>query len=50
MIDRDYNAALNILALGLVQTFAEKQQILVQPKRISKFDSRKQEAHVLRRG
>jgi len=50
VIDRDYNAALNILTLGLEQTFAEKQPLLVQPKRISKFASRKHEAHVLRRG
>ena len=50
VIDRDHYGALNILSLGMVQTFAEKQQILVQPKRISNFASRKQEAHVFRHG
>ena len=48
VLDRDHNAALNILKLGLEQTYAEKQPLLV--KRISKFASRKQEAHVLRHG
>jgi putative transposase len=48
VIDRDLNAAKNILKLGLEQARAEKQPILV--RRISKFASRKQEAHVLRRG
>jgi len=50
VIDRDHNGALNILSLGMVQTFAEKQQILVQPKRISNFASRKQEATSLDMG
>jgi putative transposase len=44
VIDRDHNAALNILKLGLEQARAEKQPILVR-QRISKFASRKQEAH-----
>jgi putative transposase len=49
VIDRDHNAAINILNLGLEQARAEKQPLLVR-QRISKFASRKQEAHVLRRG
>jgi putative transposase len=43
VLDRDHNAALNILKLGLEQAHAEKQPLLI--KRISKFTSRKQEAH-----
>ncbi|MCI0562227.1 MAG: transposase, partial [Nitrososphaera sp.] len=43
VIDRDVNAAINILNLGLEQALAEKQPLLV--KRISKFASMKQEAH-----
>jgi len=43
VMDRDLNAALNILNLGLEQAHAEKQPILVR-QRISKFASRKQEA------
>jgi putative transposase len=46
VIDRDQNAALNILKLGLEQAHAEKQPLLVR-QRISKFASRKQEAHEL---
>ncbi len=49
VIDRDLNAAKNIEKLGLEQTHAEEQPLLVR-QRISKFASRKQEAHVLRRG
>jgi hypothetical protein len=45
----DHNAALNILNLGLEQAHAEKQTILVR-QWISKFVSRKQEAHELIRG
>jgi putative transposase len=48
VIDRDVNAALNILQLGLEQTHAETEPLLI--KRISKFQSRKQESHVFRRG
>jgi putative transposase len=44
LIDRDLNAARNILKLGLEQTHAEKQPILFR-QRLSKFASRKQEAH-----
>jgi len=43
VIDRDLNAAINILKLGLEQAHAEKQPILVR-QRISKFASVKQEA------
>ncbi|MEW6605039.1 MAG: transposase [Thermoproteota archaeon] len=54
VIDRDLNAAKNIEKLGLEQALAETEPLLVrqqrQQKRISKFQSRKQEAHVLRRG
>jgi putative transposase len=46
VIDRVYNAALNILKLGLEQAHAERQPILVR-QRISKFASVKQEAHKL---
>jgi putative transposase len=46
VLDRDHNAALNILKLGLEQALAEKQPLLVR-QRISKFASRKQEAHRL---
>jgi putative transposase len=45
VIDRDLNAAINILKLGLEQARAEAEPLLVQRKRISKFQSRKQEAH-----
>jgi putative transposase len=48
VMDRDLNAARNIERLGLEQAHAEKQPLLV--RRISKFASRRQEAHVLRRG
>jgi putative transposase len=43
VMDRDLNAAINILKLGLEQAHAEKQPLLVR-QRISKFASRKQEA------
>jgi len=49
VIDRDHNSAINILTLGLEQAHAEKQPLLVR-QRISKFASRKQEAHELIRG
>jgi len=49
VVDRDLNAALNILKLGLEQTHAEEQPLLVR-QRISKFASRKQEAHAFKRG
>ena len=49
VLGRDLNAAINILKLGLEQAHAETEPLLVQ-QRISKFQSRKQEAHVLRRG
>ena len=48
VLDRDHNAAMNILKLGLEQAHVEKQPLLV--KQISKFASVKQEARVLRRG
>ena len=49
VLDRDLNAARNILKLGLEQAHAEKQPLLVR-QRISKFVSRKQEAHGFIRG
>lgn len=49
VLDRDINAARNILKLGLDQAHAETEPLLVR-QRISKFQSRKQEAHVFRRG
>jgi putative transposase len=49
VMDRDLNAARNILNLGLEQARAEKQPILVR-QRISKFASRRQEAYELIRG
>jgi putative transposase len=45
VMDRDHNAAMNILNRGLEQARVEKQPILVQRKRISKFASMKQKAH-----
>jgi putative transposase len=45
VLDRDHNAAINILKLGLEQAHAEKQPLLVRHQRISKFASVKQEAH-----
>ena len=50
VMDRDLNAALNILKLGLEQARAEAEPLLVQRKRISKFQSRKQEARGFIRG
>ncbi len=44
VIDRDLNAAKNILKLGLEQSRAETEPLLIR-QRISKFQSRKQEAH-----
>ncbi len=49
VLDRDMNAAKNILKSGLEQARAETEPLLIR-QRISKFQSRKQEAHVLRRG
>ncbi|HJS83525.1 MAG TPA: zinc ribbon domain-containing protein, partial [Nitrososphaera sp.] len=49
LIDRDLNAARNILKLGLEQARAEKQPLLVR-QRTSKFASRKQEAHAIPSG
>ncbi|HXG06685.1 MAG TPA: hypothetical protein VNI77_05085, partial [Nitrososphaera sp.] len=51
IIDRDLNAAAakNIEKTGLKQTLAETEPLLVR-QRISKFASRKQGAHILRRG
>jgi putative transposase len=48
VIDRDHNAAMNILKLGLERAHAETEPLLVQRQRISKFQSRKQEARALR--
>jgi putative transposase len=48
VLDRDLNAALNVLKLGLEQVHAEAEPLLV--KRTSKFQSRKQEAHAFKRG
>ena len=42
-LDRDINAAKNILEAGLEQSYAETEPLLV--KRISKFQSRKREAN-----
>jgi putative transposase len=49
VIDRDLNAAKNIEKLGLEQTHAETEPLLVR-QRISKFQSRKQEAYEFIRG
>lgn len=48
ILDRDHNAALNILKLGQELALAETEPLLV--KRTSKFQSRKQEAHGFIRG
>jgi putative transposase len=48
VLDRDVNAARNILKLGLEQSLVETEPLLVT--RISKFQSRKQEAHEFIRG
>ncbi|HXG06118.1 MAG TPA: zinc ribbon domain-containing protein [Nitrososphaera sp.] len=49
VLDRDTNAAKNILKSGLEQTLAETEPLLIR-QRISKFQSRKQEeTHALRR-
>ncbi|AFU57861.1 putative transposase IS605 OrfB family [Candidatus Nitrososphaera gargensis Ga9.2] len=52
VIDRDLNAAKNIEKRGLEQTLAETEPLLVrhQRQRISKFQSRKQEAREFIRG
>jgi putative transposase len=44
-MDRDVNAARNILKAGLEQAHAEERPLLVQRRRISKFAPLKQEAH-----
>jgi putative transposase len=49
VMDRDLNAAVNILERGLEQARAEERPLLVS-QRISKFASRKQEAHAFKRG
>nr|WP_276977918.1 transposase [Ferrimicrobium acidiphilum] len=48
VLDRDVNAARNILAAGLGQARAEGQPLLVQRRRISKFAPVKQEANAFR--
>ncbi len=48
VLDRDHNAALNILKLGQELAHAETEPLLI--RKISKFQSRKQEAHELIRG
>lgn len=48
VLDRDVNAARNILKLGLDQAHAETEPLLIR-HRISKFQSRKQEANAFRR-
>ncbi|WP_374213699.1 zinc ribbon domain-containing protein [Nitrososphaera viennensis] len=51
VIHRDLNAARNIEKLGLEQARTETEPLLVRHRqRIRKFQSRKQEVHVLRRG
>lgn len=52
VMDRDHNAAINVLTLGLEQSNAENLPLLVQPKRkrISKFGTMKLEAHELIHG
>jgi putative transposase len=52
VMDRDHNAAINVLTLGLEQSNAKNLPLLVQPKRkrISKFGTMKLEAHELIRG
>ena len=48
VLDRDVNAARNILAAGLEQAHVEGQPLLVQRRRISKFAPVKQEANAFR--
>lgn len=48
VLDRDVNAARNILAAGLERARAEGQPLLVQRRRISKFAPVKQEANAFR--
>ncbi len=50
VLDRDVNAARNILAAGLERARAEGQPLLVQRRRISKFVPAKQEAYGFSRG
>ena len=50
VLDRDVNAARNILTAGLERARAEEQPLLVQRKRISKFAPVKQEAYGFSRG
>ncbi len=47
VIDRDVNAARNILKAGLEQARVEGEPLLVQRRRISKFSPMRQEAHAL---
>ncbi|MGB8023260.1 MAG: zinc ribbon domain-containing protein, partial [Nitrososphaeraceae archaeon] len=50
-LDRDYNAAINVLNLGLGQTFVERKPLLVSTNvKTSKLLSMKQEAHDLSHG
>jgi transposase len=49
VVDRDVNAARNILELGMERARVEEQPLLVR-RRISKFAPRKQEAHEFIRG
>jgi len=50
VLDRDVNAACNILAAGLEQARVEEQPLLVQRRQISKFAPVKQEAYGFSRG
>ncbi len=50
VMDRDGNAARNILKAGLERACVEEQPLLVQRRRISKFAPVKQEAHEFTRG
>ncbi|MDV3244144.1 MAG: transposase [Nitrososphaerales archaeon] len=50
VMDRDVNAAMNILKAGLDRARVEERPLLVQRRRISKFAPVKQEAHEFIRG
>ncbi len=50
IMDRDVNAARNILKAGLERALVEEQPLLIQRRRISKFAPVKQEAHEFIRG
>ena len=49
VLDRDVNAARNILVAGLERARAEEQPLLLQRRRISKFAPLKQEAYAISR-